>query len=116
MLEGRKEFHPRELNDIREILGAAGHEIVNAADGDATPAYEKSRYAEVDTDGIIKFDYKNLISGETLTFVGNVFSGTPIHYPNICKVYRYYKGTTACTATVFLTNGTAEVAGLRLVK
>jgi hypothetical protein len=115
MIAGRKEFHPREMNDTREMLGAAGHEIVNCTSGDAVPTNLFARYAEVDTDGIIKFDYINAIDGKVFTLVIQVYSSVIIHYPNISKVYQYYTGSTACTATVFLTDGSAQVTGLRLV-
>jgi hypothetical protein len=101
-------------DDIRSILGAAGHYIADcsSADVDVPAANQHCRYFECDTEGIIKFDYKD-DAGDTHTVVMKAKEGVN-HYPNVVKVYRYYTGTTSCTAQAYDASGSL-ITGIRLV-
>lgn len=113
-LEEKKEVHPQLREDLREIFGCCRHELLDASSGDATPSNTCCRYAECDSDGIVKFDYLDGADGSTKTVIKQVVAGSVIHNPNITKVYRYYTGTTAITAQTYNTSGSL-VNGLRLV-
>lgn len=93
----RVKFDERR-DDIRSILGSAGHYVANVTSGDATlsSAQLRSRYFTVDVEGIIKFDYTD-DAGTTYTRVMIALPGVN-HYLNITKVYQNYKSATACTA------------------
>jgi hypothetical protein len=95
------------------IPGITETEVINAASADSVPGtIMNSRAVSVDSDGIVKFDFKN-DDGDTCSEVKYMAKGTWYHYRNVSKVYRYYKDTTAATATVYGTNGIA-VVGLKL--
>jgi hypothetical protein len=97
----------------RFLPGITQTEVVNAASGNAAPAtILNSRLVSVDTDGVVKFDFKD-DQGNTCTEVKYMAKGTWYHYRNVSNVYRYYTGTTAITTTVYGTNGVA-VAGLKV--
>lgn len=96
-------------------LGITAKEVLNAASGDATPStIENSRVVGVDTDGIVKFDYKD-DQGNITTEVKYMAKGVWYHYRNVSKVYRYYTDTTPITATVYGDDGVA-VAGLKVYR
>ena len=95
------------------IPGITETEVVTSASADAEPSTIKnSRLVSVDSDGIVKFDFKNE-AGNVCTEVKYMAKGVWYHYRNVSKVYRYYKGTTAVTTTVYNSSGNA-VAGLKL--
>jgi len=102
-MEGAAKFLP----------GITETEVVSSASADGVPAtINNSRLISVDTDGIVKFDFKDE-SGNVCTEVKYMAKGVWYHYRNVSKVYRYYTGTTAVTTTVYGTNGVA-VVGLKL--
>jgi hypothetical protein len=95
------------------IPGITETEVVSSASADGVPAtIQNSRLVSVDSDGIVKFDFKN-DNGVVCTEVKYMAKGVWYHYRNVSKVYRYYTGTSAVTTTVYGTDGVA-VAGLKL--
>lgn len=106
----RVKFDERR-DDVRSILGSAGHYVADASSADVTlaAAQQKCRYFTVDVEGIIKFDYTD-DAGNTYTRVMIASPGVN-HYLNITKVYRYYVGTTACTAQSY-TDAGALIVGI----
>lgn len=103
----------KRRDDVRELIGAGGHEICTSASGDYVPTKLNCRYFAIDTDGIVKIDYCD-DWGNTYTVIVQAIAGVPMHYRNITKVYRYYTGTTNATATVFNASGSL-VQGIRLL-
>lgn len=96
------------------ILGVTATEVINSTSGDAVPSnITNSRAISVDTDGIVKFDCLDDSGENTTTEVKAVKAGVMYPYRNITKVYRYYTGTTALTATVYGSDGVA-VKGLKV--
>jgi len=89
------------------------HEVVDSSASNATPVMENSRLVYVDVTGIIKFDYVNDLTGATQTEIMTLNAGAPLPFRNVSRVYRYYTGTSACTAQVFKADGTLTV-GLKL--
>lgn len=111
----KKELFDKGLmDDLREFLGAAIHYEADSSTGDCTVPddYKHCRYFECDTAGIIKFDYLTP-AGNTATRVMIAQAGIN-HYRNITRVYRYYKDTTACTASIYNSAGASKV-GIVLV-
>jgi hypothetical protein len=100
-------------NGYRKLtIPTIDHETVDASSADATPTMLNCRYIYADTSGIVKFDYLD-IGGNTKAEIMQVNAG--VFYPvrNVQNVYRYYKGTTAITTTVFNASGSL-VAGLKI--
>ena len=96
------------------LIGTARHEVLNCAAANATPSeIDNCRQIYCDGAGIIKFDYVDDNDQQTYTEVMYVVAGIPRAVRNVSKVYRYYTGTTACTATVYNDAGTL-VAGMKL--
>jgi hypothetical protein len=98
---------------LRLLLGTAHHEVCNAASGNAVPSMTNCRFIYVDVAGIIKIDFTDDHDGTTETEVLYLPAGVPFHRRNVTKVYRYYTGTTSCTAQVYDDTG-AAVVGLKL--
>jgi hypothetical protein len=112
-MSDRKKSYPQEFrNDVREILGARGHEIANVTSADYVPTNKNCRYFECSTAGIVKILYTDDYGSEK-TRVLNAVQGIN-HYPNITRVYRYYTGTTAVTTKTY-TDAGAEVTGIALI-
>jgi hypothetical protein len=102
-------------NDLRSIIGVMGGHYIANSTGDDVPipaAYRNCRFAECDVSGLIKVDYLS-DSGDTYTIVCNCVEGGIIRVARIQRVYRYYTGTTACTAQVYTSTGSL-VTGIRL--
>lgn len=100
---------------LRLLPGITETEVVNAAAGNAVPTMTNCRALSVDTDGIIKIDYKDDYGGTTTTEVKTVKAGIFYQIRNVVKVYRYYTGTTEGT-TVYLISGSnaSLVVGVKL--
>lgn len=111
----------QERNDIRSILGAARHTVVDVSAGavqmvepqnsytdpaDAAKPKKGCRYFEVDEAGTIKFDYTDDNGNTTMTRVMDAVQGIN-HYGNITQVYRYSddEDSVECTAKVRNENG-----------
>lgn len=109
--------HAPQRDDIRSILGAAGHRIVDltAATGDVdiTGADLQCRWYEVDVGGVIKFSYRN-DAGETFTVTLLAIEGANDQYPNIVKVFKTYGVGVECDCQVYNEEGVL-VNGIRLV-
>lgn len=104
-------FDP-ERNDIRTVLGAGKHAVVDVSEGtvalndaDNASAMPKKgcRYFEVDVEGIIKFDYTD-DNGFPCTRVMNALPGRNL-YMNITRVYDTYNGSTPCAAQSYNDDG-----------
>jgi len=110
-LKGFPPFHGDEAAQM--LIGFHQHETVNSASADAVPTMQNCRAIYCDVDGLIKIDYNDDFGNphtETLAMVG----GTERQFRNVTKVYRYRTGTTACTAQVYLDDGSAAVVGLKV--
>jgi hypothetical protein len=98
--------------EVQAINTASGDVSISSAEG--TTDIFNCRGISVDTTGIVKIDYSNdgnggLVSTEVLVLEAGVV------YPirNVTKIYRYYTGSTPCTATVYDSTGSAT-QGLKL--
>lgn len=104
-----------ERNQLKAYSGQQRHYVADSSSADVTLTGDnlKCRYAKVDVTGIIKVSYTTDNGGSEMTEVVNAVAGSIIQIPNITKVYRYYVGTTPCTAQVYTDAGSA-VVGLKL--
>lgn len=111
-----KNRHAPERNDIRSILGASGHYVVDLSSGDVTipDAYRQCRWYEVDVGGPVRFTYNN-DAGESFTINLQANEGANDQYPDISVVYSTLgDGSTPCSCQVYNASG-ALVNGIRLV-
>lgn len=110
--------HDAQRDDIRSILGATGHRIIDLTNavGDVTieTADLQCRWFEVDVGGVIKFTYQN-DAGDDYTVVLQAIEGANDQYPNITRVFKTYNvGGTECDCQVYNAAGVL-VNGIRLV-
>jgi hypothetical protein len=102
------------LGLIRMLVGTARHETVNCAAADVVPTMKNCRAIYADqASGIVKISYVDDSDGETYTEVIELQQG--VFYPirNVTRVFRYYVGTTACTAKAWGDTGLV-VTGIKL--
>lgn len=98
-----------------ELGGLNRCEAINSSAGDASPATVKAcRAISCDTGGIIKIQCRQATGGLSSSFVMVLTAGILYPIRDVSTVYRYYTGTTACTATVFPDAGTTQHVGIRL--
>jgi hypothetical protein len=94
-------------------VGYTGTEVIDATAGDAVPANKNCRFISCDVSGLVKFDMRRSVDDVIGTEVKQLTQGMIYPIRNICKVYRYYTGTTAITTQVYGVDGVA-VKGLKL--
>lgn len=108
--------HDPARNDIRSILGAAGHYVVDLTGGPVTipAAYRQCRWYEVDVGGPVRFTYNN-DAGEPFTINLQAIEGANDQYPDISYVYSTLgDNSTPCSCQVYNDSGVL-VNGIRLV-
>lgn len=99
---------------IRLLVGTAKHETVDCASADVTPTMKNCRVIYADqAGGVVKVSYTDDSDGETYTEVIELQQGVLYPVRNVTKVFRYYVGTTACTAGAWGDAG-AAVTGIKL--
>jgi hypothetical protein len=112
--------HAPERNDIRSILGAGGHYVVDLTDADALvevpEEWQQCRWYEVDVGGPVRFAYKNDTGEAPFTVTLLAIEGANDQYPNITGVYPVLgDGSTPCSCQVYDDATGALVNGIRLV-
>jgi len=108
---------------LAALLGLQDHKTVNTEDSvgvwtqawvDIDDDWQNCRAISVDTDGIVKFDYKTDGEGATRTCVRYLNKGTIHQQRNVTRVYKHYKSATECTGKVFEDDTGESVIGLKL--
>ena len=98
------------------VMGYNDTTHLDASSSDATPPtdWDNCRCLSVDGDGIIKIDYKNEVSGNTITEVKVVKAGLIYPIRNVIRLYRLYKTGTAGTALAYKSSGDLTVNAIKL--
>lgn len=101
---------------MNRVTGTPEHLTVDVSAGsyDVPASWANCKGISCDTSGIIKIDKENPLDGGIDTEVLQIEAGTILQLTFVKKVYQYYVGTTACTATVWKDDGSAQVAGIKL--
>ena len=98
-----------------ELGSVNNSEAIDSSAGNASPTTVKAcRAISCDTGGIIKIQCRRATGGLASTQVMVLAASTLYPIRDVKTVYRYYTGTTPCTATVFPDAGTTQHVGIRL--
>jgi hypothetical protein len=100
------------VNEALVVSSASADQ--NASNNSSMDGFQNCRAISCDSAGIIKLGLRDNNGTESI-MVMNMVGGVIYPIRNVQKVYKYYVGTTACTAQTFTEAGVL-VVGIRLLR
>lgn len=114
---GVDRLNPHQVTEM--LSGGTDTTMISSASADQTvdnnaslAAFSNCRFITVDSGGILKIGLLDS-GGVEKTVVLRLVAGAVYPIRNVVRVYRYYVGTTPCTATSFTAAG-VETVGVHL--